>query len=141
MKQPLGWIPRSWASVHSVSGRLQRQGLPLLYRDRETLAAIRTIGDFSMMPLPTMMAVPPSDRTTQQHAALHKAAQQLEAQFLAEMLKSTSVVAGESAFGGGTGEEQFQSFLHQAQADRMVEGGGIGLAESIFAALTRRVAG
>ncbi|MEV8465972.1 rod-binding protein [Fluviibacterium sp. DFM31] len=90
---------------------------------------------------PAMTHGTPPDITTRQHAALHKAAQQLEAQFLAEMLKSTSAGTDESAFGGGSGEEQFQSFLHQAQADRMVAGGGIGLAESIFTALTRGVGG
>lgn len=42
-------------------------------------------------------------------------------------------------FGGGIGEDQFQSFLTDAQAREMVENGGIGLAEAIFAAMTGRM--
>lgn len=70
-------------------------------------------------------------------AQLRRASEQLEAQFLAEMLKSTGLEGAEGAFGGGEGEEQFQSFLREAQAERMVAGGGIGLAEHIFKALTK----
>lgn len=67
--------------------------------------------------------------------ALFKAAQQLESQFLAEMLKSTGFKGEQNAFSGGAGEEQFQSFLRDAQAERIVSSGGIGLAETIFKSL------
>lgn len=66
-----------------------------------------------------------------------KVAQQLEANFLAEMLKSTGVGDVSDSFGGGEGEGQFQSFLLQAQAEKMVESGGIGLAQSIFESLKK----
>ena len=68
-------------------------------------------------------------------AALLRSAQQLEANFLAEMLKSAGFGKPRESFGGGAGEEQFSSFLVQAQADAMVERGGIGLAEHLFKAL------
>lgn len=71
-------------------------------------------------------------------AKLRKAAVQLEASFLAEMLKSAGVGTPRSSFGGGAGEEQFSSFLRQAQAEEMAKRGGIGLAESIFEALKAR---
>lgn len=64
-----------------------------------------------------------------------EAAKQLEASFLAEMLKSAGFGKTSESFGGGAGEDQFSSFLVQAQADAMVEAGGIGLAESLFEAL------
>lgn len=67
--------------------------------------------------------------------ALWKTAQKLEANFLAEMLKSSGLGAVSDSFGGGAGEEQFGSFLRHAQADLMVEAGGIGLAQSLFEAL------
>jgi len=73
--------------------------------------------------------------------ALRKAAESLEATFLAEMLKSAGVGAPRESFGGGAGEEQFASFLRQAQADRMVAAGGIGLAESLFEALKEHAGG
>ena len=68
-------------------------------------------------------------------AALHDAANKLEAAFLAEMPKSAGLGESREAFGGGSGEDQFASFLRQAQAEKMVQAGGIGLAESIFEAL------
>lgn len=68
---------------------------------------------------------------------LRAAAQELEAQFLAEMLKSAGLGVTPDAFGGGEGEEQFASLLRQEQARMMVKAGGIGLAESIFKALQK----
>lgn len=71
-------------------------------------------------------------------AALKAAAEALEAQFLAEMLGAAGLGETPEGFGGGAGEDQFASFLRQEQAQGMVAGGGIGLAESIFHALKRR---
>ena len=71
-------------------------------------------------------------------AALRGAAQKLEATFLAEMLKAAGLGESRSAFGGGEGEDQFSSFLVQAQAEEMVAAGGIGLAEALFDALKER---
>ena len=70
--------------------------------------------------------------------ALWKAAQSLEATFLSEMLKSTSLASVSDSFGGGAGEEQFSGFLVQAHAEEMVKAGGIGLAESIYRSLVER---
>lgn len=64
------------------------------------------------------------------------AAEQLEASFLAEMLKSAGLGAQQHSFGGGTGEEQFASFHRDMLAREMVRAGGIGLAD-IFAATLR----
>ena len=70
-----------------------------------------------------------------QDVALRGAAQKLEATFLAEMLKSAGFGQTRDSFGGGAGEDQFSSFLVQAQAEEMVAAGGIGLAEALFEAL------
>ncbi|WP_433990077.1 hypothetical protein SuNHUV7_13040 (plasmid) [Pseudoseohaeicola sp. NH-UV-7] len=77
----------------------------------------------------------PVKAAARQDAALREAAQKLEAVFLAEMLKASGFGKTQDAFGGGAGEDQFQSFLMQAQAEEMVRAGGIGLAESLFMAL------
>lgn len=69
---------------------------------------------------------------------LMEKARALEAVFLSEMLGYAGLGSmPDDGFGGGIGEEQFASFLRQEQATRMVEGGGIGLAERLFRAMTK----
>jgi Rod binding domain-containing protein len=82
--------------------------------------------------LPTA-AVPPRPAA---EARLRALSQQLEAAFLAEMLGHAGFGAARQSFGGGAGEEQFASFLREEQAAAMVRAGGIGLAESLFRAMT-----
>jgi len=69
---------------------------------------------------------------------LRHAAEQLEANFLVEMLKAAGLGKSRENFGGGIGEEQFSSFLRQSQAEALVDRGGIGLAQSLFEALKDR---
>ncbi len=76
----------------------------------------------------------PSARET----ALRDAANELEASFLSEMLKSAGLGKTSESFGGGAGEDQFSSFLVQEQARAMVNAGGIGLSEAFFNALKER---
>jgi len=91
-------------------------------------------------PVSTSPALP--DQTTAaRDAKLRDAARELEANFLAEMLKSAGVGKTPDAFGGGAGEEQFASFLRLEQAREMVNAGGIGLAQSLFEALKERADG
>lgn len=71
-------------------------------------------------------------------AALREAAVQLEATFLAEMLKSAGLSDAPDTFGGGAGEDQFASLLTRAQAEEMARSGGIGLAETLFQALLEK---
>jgi Rod binding domain-containing protein len=54
------------------------------------------------------------------------------------MLKAAGVGEQIEGWGGGVGEEQFASFLRQAQAEEMAKTGGIGLAEGLFEALKER---
>jgi Rod binding domain-containing protein len=72
---------------------------------------------------------------------LRDVSKKLEATFLAEMLISAGFGKTPDAFGGGEGEDQFASFLIQAQAEKMVKAGGIGLAEQLFEALKERADG
>lgn len=69
---------------------------------------------------------------------LRDVANELEATFLAEMLKSAGLGKTRDGFGGGAGEDQFSSFLVQEQAKKMVRAGGIGLSEAIFNSLKER---
>ncbi len=71
-------------------------------------------------------------------AALRQAAEELEATFLAEMLKTAGLGEARGPFGGGAGEEQFSSMLVDEQARAMVRAGGIGLSEMIFESLKER---
>ncbi|MBF9057686.1 hypothetical protein HKCCSP123_00685 [Rhodobacterales bacterium HKCCSP123] len=74
-------------------------------------------------------------------AALAAVAEQLEASFLEEMLKHAGVGESPGAFGGGAGEAQFASLLRAEHARALAARGGIGLAQSLFHALTARTGG
>lgn len=78
--------------------------------------------------------VPKPQASAQQ---LRDKAKELEASFLAEMLKHASLGQPQESFGGGVGEEQFSSFLTNEYARLMANAGGIGLAETIFQSLQK----
>jgi flagellar protein FlgJ len=69
---------------------------------------------------------------------LYAVAQDMEAAFLAEMLKHAGMGKTSESFGGGQGEDQFASFLTQEHAQRIAQAGGVGLAEQIFKSLSER---
>lgn len=71
-------------------------------------------------------------------AKLMQKARQLETNFLSEMLSYAGVDSQKGEFTGGIGEDQFSSFLREAQAKAMVDHGGIGLSQNIFNALAKR---
>jgi Rod binding domain-containing protein len=91
-----------------------------------------------MTEITTFTPQSPKSVLKQNESALWAVAQDLEATFLEEMLKSISFGEPSEDFGGGIGEEQFGSFLRQAQAKEMVRSGGIGLAEAVFNSLKER---
>ncbi len=84
---------------------------------------------------PTITPSGPQKPPTHRDSQLMDAAKELEATFLAEMLKSAGLGKVPEAFGGGVGEEQFGSYLRLEQARAIVDSGGIGLAESLFEAM------
>ena len=73
----------------------------------------------------------PADRVEK----MHKAATQLEATFISEMLKAAKFGEPRSSFGGGPGEAQFASFLRSEVAKDMAANGGIWLGEVLFEAM------
>ena len=80
---------------------------------------------------------PTRAHTPENERMMRAAAEQLEATFLAEMLKSAGVGESRKTFGGGAGEDQFSSFLVQEYARATVDRGGLGLSESIYRSLVR----
>lgn len=82
-------------------------------------------------------AARPHPEPATRDAVLRQTAENLEATFLSEMLKSASFGRARQSFGGGVGEEQFSSLLRDEETRAMVQAGGIGLAESIFEAMKR----
>lgn len=86
---------------------------------------------------PTPPVGMPNAGMAERDRALFAKAQELEATFLAEMLRHAGLGETESPFSGGIGEEQFASFLRHEQAMAMARSGGIGLAETLFHAMKR----
>lgn len=86
-----------------------------------------------------MTPIPPTAPpiSTERQTALRAKAQELEAAFLSEMLAHAGLGDSAGPFSGGSGEEQFVSFLRQEQATAMARAGGIGLAESLFKAMLK----
>jgi len=82
---------------------------------------------------------PESPRRHQMHdLQLRRRADELEGVFLSEMLRHAGVGTTPKDFGGGIGEDQFGSFLRDAQARAIVAKGGLGLAAQIYANLKER---
>lgn len=81
-------------------------------------------------PAPLQTSPVPLTRTST--AAARQVAQDLEAAFLAVMLKPMGAAATPDSFGGGMGEEQFSSFMVDEQARLLATRGGLGLSETIF---------
>ena len=77
------------------------------------------------------MHVPPAHNLPDREA-LKSATVELEATFLAEMLRSGGLGKSSGALGGGVGEEQFSSMLVMQQARQIARTGGIGLSEILF---------
>ena len=77
----------------------------------------------------------PVTDTSARQAAMRAAAVELEATFLAEMLKAGGLGKSRATFGGGAGEDQLGSFLVAEQARLLARADGIGLAESLYNAL------
>ena len=88
--------------------------------------------EIANFPESTRPMTPPSEQS------LRDAAMQLEASFLAEMLRAAKLGQTSEDFGGGIGEEQFSSLLVDAYAEKIAERGGIGLAEQLFNSLKDR---
>lgn len=86
-----------------------------------------------IQPIASLM---PSKTLDANNTVLMEKAQALEAAFLAEMLGHAGLGNARDGFGGGIGEEQFTSFLRTEQAKAIVKQGGVGLAESLFNALS-----
>mgnify|MGYP006272799365 FL=1 len=90
------------------------------------------------LPLQDLAGARPVPAAATADAGIRSAAQELEAMFIAEMLKHAGMGKTPEGFGGGVGEEQFAGFLRQEQAREIAAQGGIGLAESIIRAMARR---
>lgn len=66
------------------------------------------------------------------------AAEDFEAVFLAQMLGHMNMgVDPDSAFGGGKGEEAFQSVMADTYGKAIAEMGGVGIADAIYKEILR----
>ncbi len=74
----------------------------------------------------------------ERHPHIQRAAEALEASFLAEMLKFSGLGEQTNSFSGSAGEAQFASFHREALAQAIARRGGLGLAGMIAASLRER---
>jgi flagellar protein FlgJ len=81
---------------------------------------------------PDTAAAPADLRETR----LRGAAQDLEAAFIAEMLRAAGAER-QAGLGEGDGESPFASFLLDARAREIAKAGGLGLADVLFQSLVR----
>ena len=81
----------------------------------------------SALPAPT--APPAADPALR--ARMEKTAKDFEASFLQVMLGQMFDSVDAGAFGGGSGEAAFKSFLTDAFAKSMAERGGVGLSKDL----------
>ena len=88
------------------------------------------------LPLTAAASVSPGNDARRRDLLMDKA-RSLEAAFLSEMLSFAGMKAADGPFSGGIGEDQFASFLREAQAKAIVDHGGIGLAEHLFQSLVK----
>lgn len=70
-------------------------------------------------------------------ARIKETSKNLEIAFVTKMLDLAGLDGAGGSFGGGAGEEQFQSFLRNEQARLIVESGGLGLSEHFMKSLAR----
>lgn len=84
-----------------------------------------------------LQAHPPNQPLSPADQRLMDKARELETAFLSEMLNYAGLDQSQGGFMSSAGEDQFGSFLREAQARQMVDKGGIGLAEMLFHSLTR----
>jgi Rod binding domain-containing protein len=90
-----------------------------------------------MITPPPATGTPPLTALSAKDQKLMAKARELETSFLSEMLNYAGLDDSRDSYFGTSGEDQFGSFLRDAQAKQMVDKGGIGLAESLFHSLTR----
>lgn len=79
--------------------------------------------------LPAPAAPPAADPALR--ARIEKTAKDFEASFLQVMLNQMFDSVDAGAFGGGSGEAAFKSFLTDAFARSMAERGGVGLSQDL----------
>jgi Rod binding domain-containing protein len=90
----------------------------------------------SAVSVPTTLLQPASPETTATELAkrgeIKKTAENFEASFLSIMVQQMFEGVDVSApFGGGQGEQMFQSFLTDAFAKHMAKAGGVGVADAV----------
>ena len=93
------------------------------------------MADLSAAVVPPSLNQPtaaPSAEELAKRGQITQTAKKFEASFLSIMLQQMFEGTQTSApFGGGPGEQMFQSFMADAMAKKMVQSGGVGLAASV----------
>jgi flagellar protein FlgJ len=85
-----------------------------------------------------LVAAAPDRPTNPNQMRARETAEDFEAVFLAQMLGHMNLgVDPDSEFGGGKGEEAFQSMMAEKYGEAISEMGGIGIADAIYKEILR----
>ena len=90
------------------------------------------IGSAAVSPALLQPTATPSAEELAKRGHIKETAKKFEASFLGIMLQQMFEGVETSApFGGGPGEKMFKSFMTDAMAKKMTDGGGIGIANAV----------
>lgn len=85
-----------------------------------------------------IVPTPPDRPITPEQIHARETAEDFEAVFLAQMLGHMNMgIDPEGPFGGGKGEEAFNSLVAEKYGEAMTEMGGIGIADAIYKEILR----
>lgn len=86
----------------------------------------------SLLATTAIPTAPTNPAEAAKRAKIHETAQKFETQFLSIMVQQMFDGTDTPApFGGGQGETMFRSFMTEAMAKQMSQGGGVGIADAV----------
>jgi Rod binding domain-containing protein len=87
---------------------------------------------------PLAAAAQPAKPAVDRNSPAYKAAQDFESVFLGQMVAQMYTgLDAQGPFGGGFAEQTYRSLLYQELGRQMSAGGGVGIADAVYAEMVR----
>jgi Rod binding domain-containing protein len=89
-------------------------------------------------PVPQAAAAQPAAPAIDRNSRAYKAAQDFESVFLGQMVSQMYTgLDAQGPFGGGFAEQTYRSLLYQELGRQMSAGGGVGIADAVYAEMVK----